>query len=69
MINVILTVILAVIIGGAGYYIYKSRKSGASCIGCPEARHCAARKRAMEGGGCDSCAGCSGCGRSGSRLK
>ena len=36
MINVILVVILLAILGGAGFYVYKAKKSGRKCIGCPE---------------------------------
>jgi hypothetical protein len=40
MVNVILIVILLVILGGAGLYIYKAKKSGKKCIGCPQAKEC-----------------------------
>ena len=33
------------ILGGAGYVIYRSKKSGHKCIGCPS------------GGGCAGCSG------------
>ena len=59
MTNIVLTVILAALVGGAGLYIYKAKKRGVQCIGCPDAKACAAGKRA---GGCSGgCAGCSGC--------
>ena len=46
--DAIIILILALILGGAAWYIYRSKKSGKKCIGCPE-------------GGC---AGCScGCGQ------
>ena len=44
-------IVIAVIIGIAalsGWYIYKSKKSGKKCIGCPDGGTCS---------GC--CAGCS----------
>ena len=47
--NVILIVIILAILGGAAFYIYKAKKSGAKCIGCPQAKSC--------GGNCGSC-GC-----------
>ena len=53
MANLISIVILAVIISAAALYIYKARKKGVKCIGCPEGKHC--------GRSCDSCCGCSGC--------
>ena len=58
MINVILVAILAAIIGGAVIYIYKAKKHGVRCIGCPGAKACAGR--CEEGGGCEGCGGCTG---------
>ena len=49
--NVILILVLAAILGGAIFYIYKAKKSGKKCIGCPST-----------GCSCNSgCKGCSGC--------
>ncbi|MBQ9793692.1 MAG: FeoB-associated Cys-rich membrane protein [Clostridia bacterium] len=39
--NIIVTVILVAILGGAIAYLIKARKSGQKCIGCP--------------GGCKTC--------------
>lgn len=44
MVNVILVIILAGIIGGAALYIYRAKKRGQACIGCPHAKTCASRK-------------------------
>ncbi len=44
--NIIAAVILVVIVGLAGFYIWKEKKSGRKCIGCPMS-------------GCASCKGCS----------
>jgi len=33
--NIIVSIILIVIIGGAASYIYNAKKSGVKCIGCP----------------------------------
>ncbi len=38
--NLILVVVLVVIVGLAALYIYKSKKAGAVCIGCPYAKQC-----------------------------
>lgn len=58
MVNIVVTLILAAIVGGAGLYIYRSKKRGVRCIGCPDAKACAAGRQA---GGCSGgCAGCSG---------
>lgn len=42
--NIIIVAILVVIIGFAASYIYKAKKSGRKCIGCPDGCSCAARK-------------------------
>ncbi|MBO5867279.1 MAG: FeoB-associated Cys-rich membrane protein [Oscillospiraceae bacterium] len=38
--NVILIIVLVLILGGAGFYVYKAKKSGKKCIGCPSGDHC-----------------------------
>ena len=47
MVNVIIILVLAAIVGAAGWYVYKAKKSGQKCIGCPHAKQCAAQS-----GGC-----------------
>ncbi|MBE6932808.1 MAG: FeoB-associated Cys-rich membrane protein [Ruminococcaceae bacterium] len=39
--NVILIVLLLLIVGLSGFYIYRSKKRGQKCIGCPYANSCA----------------------------
>ncbi len=51
MVNVIATLVLLAILAAAGGYVYKAKKSGQKCVGCPHAKECAARRN-----GC----GCSG---------
>lgn len=41
--NIIIIVILVVILGLAGWYIYKAKKNGKKCIGCPEGCSCSAK--------------------------
>ena len=41
--NLIIIVILAVILGFAAWYVYKSRKSGKKCIGCPHGATCSGK--------------------------
>ena len=48
MIDYIVIGILAVIIAAAAFYVYKAKKSGKKCIGCPEGCACSR-------GGCGSC--------------
>ncbi len=38
--NIIASIVLALIIGGAVAYIVKSKKSGRKCIGCPGGACC-----------------------------
>lgn len=39
-INIIVSIILMVIVGMALVYIYKEKKKGTKCIGCPNAYSC-----------------------------
>ncbi len=50
MTNVIIILVLAVVLGGAGTYLYRARKQGAQCIGCPSAKTCSGR--------CGCCTSC-----------
>ena len=50
--DIIIIAIIVLIIGSASFYIYKAKKSGKKCIGCPDGGSCSACKN-----GC-SC-GCS----------
>ena len=45
--NVIIVLVILAILSSAALYVYKAKKSGKTCIGCP--------------GGCSSKNGCSGC--------
>jgi len=47
--NVIIILILAAIVGGIIWFLYRSKKSGNACIGCPHGSQCAKKK---EGGCC-----------------
>ena len=38
--TIIIAVILAAIIGLAVFYVYKAKKSGKKCIGCPDSGKC-----------------------------
>jgi len=53
--NLIIIAILALIIGSAARYVYKARKQGVKCIGCPDGASCPHSR----GGSCSgSCGGC-----------
>lgn len=47
--NAVIIAVVLVIIGLAGFYVYKAKKSGKKCIGCPDGGNCS--------GSCSSC-GC-----------
>ncbi len=48
--NLILIAVLVLIIGAAAGYVYKAKKSGQKCIGCPDSKVCS--------GKCSSCSCC-----------
>ena len=52
MTDIVILAVIALIVGGAGLYIYKAKKRGAKCIGCPSAKTCS-------GKGKPPCNGCS----------
>ena len=47
--------IVAVIVALAGLYVYKAKKSGKKCIGCPDGFSCSSKNGKS---GCGSCSGC-----------
>lgn len=47
--NIITAVIIVAILAAAGLYIYKAKKSGKKCIGCPDSGSCS--------GNCGGCGG------------
>ena len=47
--DMIIVAVIVLILGAAGFYIYKAKKSGKKCIGCPD-------------GGCSCSSGKEGCG-------
>ena len=50
--NIIIAVIIVAIVGAASFYIYKAKKSGKKCIGCPDGGSCSS--------GCGGSCGCCG---------
>ena len=47
MVNIISATIIILLFAGASYYIYKEKKKGRHCIGCPMAGECARAKAAQ----------------------
>ena len=43
MIDLILMAVLAAIVGAAAWYVYKAKKRGTKCIGCPAAGGCSGK--------------------------
>lgn len=35
MVNIVAALVIVILVGSASIYIYKSKKSGKKCIGCP----------------------------------
>lgn len=56
MIDIIVGLVLAVLIGGAIAYIVKEKKKGTVCIGCPAAGTCGAKNHPGSAG-CSCCSG------------
>lgn len=49
----IIIAILVVIVGLAAFYVYKAKKSGKKCIGCPNSCSCSSKNK--NGGCCCQC--------------
>ena len=47
MVNIIALAVIGLIVGAAAGYVYKEKKRGARCVGCPYAGSC--------GGSCSGC--------------
>ena len=52
MTNIIVLLVVGLVVGGAAGYIYKEKKKGVKCIGCPDSGKCS--------GACSGCCGCGG---------
>ena len=52
--DIIVILVIALIVGLAAFYVYKAKKSGQKCIGCPHSKTCGSKS--SEGCSC----GCSG---------
>jgi len=48
--NILIILIVGGLVGLAAGYIYKAKKSGKKCIGCPDGDSCS--------GNCGQCGGC-----------
>ena len=50
--NIVILAVIGLILGAAAGYIWKEKKKGKKCIGCPDSGTC--------GGSCGGCSGCCG---------
>lgn len=41
--DAIIIIVLAVLLGFAAFYLYREKKRGAKCIGCPYSKECGGR--------------------------
>ena len=59
-IDVIVILVIAAIIGCASYYIYKAKRSGKKCKGCPDSATCGKFNESVNscGGNCSFCTAC-----------
>ena len=55
--DIIVIAVVAILVGLAGLYVYKAKKSGKKCIGCPDSGACSGQ---CPSGGCAGCSGCAG---------
>ncbi len=64
MLTAIVILILLAIAGSIIWYLYRAKKRGETCIGCPYAKQCGKGSKGSKGskcsGGCTGCTGCSG---------
>ena len=54
MADYVIGIIVAVAVIAAVRYIYKAKKSGVKCIGCPDGATCGSKSE----GSCGCCSGC-----------
>lgn len=52
MTDIIVLLVVGLIVGCAAGYIYKAKKKGVTCIGCPDSGKCSGQ-----------CSGCCSCGK------
>ncbi len=38
--NIVIILILIVLVGGIVFYLYRQKRAGVKCIGCPYAKQC-----------------------------
>ena len=54
--DIVIIEVIVIILAAAAFYIYKAKKSGKKCIGCPDSCSCGSKTKENSCGGC--CCGC-----------
>ena len=64
MADFIVVIVILAIVSLAGLYVYRARKHGQKCIGCPGGCSCSCGAESHSAdSACSACTGCSGCGK------
>lgn len=53
-IDIIILAVVAAVVGLVSWYLYRARKKGVKCIGCPEGVKCGERCQGCSGNCCGS---------------
>ena len=56
--DIVIIAVIVLVVGAASFYIYKAKKSGKKCIGCPDSCSCSSKEKEKCSGSCGSCHGC-----------
>ena len=43
MTDILILLVVAAVVALAGWYVYKAKKSGQKCVGCPHAKTCGSK--------------------------
>ena len=59
-VDIIVILFIALIVGAASGYIYRAKKKGKGCIGCPDSASCQKYNESVGscGGNCSFCTSC-----------
>ena len=59
-VDIVIILIIALIVGTASCYIYRVKKKGKGCIGCPDSASCHKYNESVHscGGNCSFCTSC-----------
>ena len=53
-VDILILAIVAVVVGLVSWYLYRAKKKGVKCIGCPDGAKCAGRCQDCSGNCCGS---------------